>query len=158
MKTATVHELKDELQHIPPAKVLDLCVRLAKFKKDNKELLTYLLFEAHDVPGYTEQVKQQMDEAFTALNTSQVYLAKKTLRKTLRIANKHIKYMGSKQSEAELLIHFCTLMQSSGLPIKKHKILHNLYQQQLGKIEKALAGLHEDIQYDYRRMMKTLPL
>jgi hypothetical protein len=158
MKTATVHELKDELQHLPPAKVLDLCVRLAKFKKENKELLTYLLFEAHNEPGYTTEVKQQMDEAFTAINTSQVYLAKKTLRKTLRIANKHIKYMGSKQAEVELLIHFCTLMQSSGLPIKKHKVLTNLYQTQLARIEKSLSGLHEDIQYDYKRTVKTLPL
>jgi hypothetical protein len=156
MRTATVQELKEELQHLPPAKVLDLCVRLSKFKKDNKELLTYLLFEAHDLPGYIEQVKQQMDEALTDINTSQVYFAKKTLRKLLRIANRHIKYTASKQAEAELLIHFCTLMQSTGLPVHKHKVLNNLYQQQLIKIEKALAGLHEDIQYDYRRMMKGL--
>ena len=45
MKAATINELKQELQNIPPAKVTELCLRLARFKKENKELLTYLLFE-----------------------------------------------------------------------------------------------------------------
>ena len=48
MKASTVSELKEELKHLPPAQLLELCLRLARFKKENKELLTYLLFEAHD--------------------------------------------------------------------------------------------------------------
>ena len=41
MKPATVHQLKRELQTRTPDELLQLCLRLAKFKKENKELLTY---------------------------------------------------------------------------------------------------------------------
>lgn len=48
MKTATIAELKSELGNVPAPQLAELCIRLAKFKKENKELLTYLLFEAYD--------------------------------------------------------------------------------------------------------------
>ena len=44
MKAATLNELKHELSHLPAEELLDLCTRLARFKKENKELLTFLLF------------------------------------------------------------------------------------------------------------------
>src|SRR5476651_1909858 len=110
MKTATIQELKQELQGVAPTRLLDLCLRLAKFKKDNKELLTYLLFESHDEEAYINSVKELMDEGFTELPKATVYLTKKSLRKILRITNKYIRYSGSKQVEATLLIYFCRLM------------------------------------------------
>ena len=42
MKAATVKEIKTELENLSPAALLPLTLRLAKFKKENKELLTYL--------------------------------------------------------------------------------------------------------------------
>jgi hypothetical protein len=156
MKAASVHELKDELQQLPPKQLVELCLRLSRFKKENKELLTYLLFEAHDLPGYITLVKQQMDEAFEALNTSQIFLAKKTIRKTLRIANKHVRFTGSKQSEVELLIHFCTLLKGSGIQLHKSTAMLNLYNQQLKKVRKALESMHEEEQYDYLRVVEKL--
>lgn len=156
MKAATVHELKDELQQLPARQLVELCLRLSKFKKENKELLTYLLFEAHDLPAYITIVKQQMDEAFEALNTSQIFLAKKTIRKTLRIANKHIRFTGSKLAEVELLIHFCTLLQNGGINFRKSTAMLNLYQAQLKKIHTALKSMHEDEQYDYKREVEKL--
>lgn len=156
MKAASVHELKDELQQLPPKQLVELCLRLSRFKKENKELLTYLLFESHDLPGYITLVKQQMDEAFEALNTSQIFLAKKTIRKTLRIANKHVRFTGSKQSEVELLIHFCTLLKGSGIQLQKSTAMLNLYNQQLKKVRKALESMHEEEQYDYLRVVEKL--
>jgi hypothetical protein len=44
MKAATINEIKLELNTIAPAKLLDLCVRLAKYKKENKELLNVPAF------------------------------------------------------------------------------------------------------------------
>jgi hypothetical protein len=156
MKAATVHEIKDELQQLPAKQLMELCLRLSKFKKENKELLTYLLFEAHDLPAYITNVKQQMDEAFEALNASQIFLAKKTIRKTLRIANKHIRFTGSKLAELELLIHFCSLLQNSGINLAKSTAMLNLYQAQLKKVHAALKTLHEDEQYDYKRTIEKL--
>ena len=130
LKTATISELKQELQTLAPGRLLELCLRLTKYKKENKELLTYLLFEADDEQGYIVSVKQTIDEGFAELPKANLYLTKKSLRKTLRITNKFIKYTASKQVEAELLIYFCQQLKKSGIPIHKSNALGNLYQQQ----------------------------
>ncbi len=156
MKTATIQELKQELQGVAQAKLLDLCLRLAKFKKDNKELLTYLLFESHDEEAYISSVKELMDEGFTELPKATVYLTKKSLRKTLRITNKYIRYSGSKQVEAVLLIYFCRLMKESGIPFRKKAPLENIYEGQLKKVRSALEKLHEDLQFDYLKQVEAL--
>ncbi|MEP6465390.1 MAG: hypothetical protein ABJB05_03755 [Parafilimonas sp.] len=156
MKTASLAEIKLELQHLSAKEIMDVCLRLARFKKDNKELLAYLLFEAHNTEAYTAQVKEMVNENFKDVNTSNIYLAKKTLRKILRLINKHIKYVGSKQTEVELLIHFCAMLKDSGIAIHKNKALTNMYMQQLKKIKAAMSLLHEDIQYDFIKQTEAL--
>jgi len=156
LKTASLNELKSELTSLSPDEVLTLCMRLAKYKKDNKELLTYLLFEATDEQGYIEGVKSEIDQQLEEMNKSNVYLAKKSLRKTLRITNKYIKYSGSKQTEVELLIYFCKKMKITKLPISTNSVLNNLYQRQIQRIKKSLSTLHEDLQYDYKEDIESL--
>lgn len=158
MKTATVHELKQELQSVAPGRLLELCLRLAKFKKENKELLTYLLFESHNEEEYVTSVKLLIDEGFAELGSTNLYLTKKSLRKILRITNKYIRYTGSKQVEATLLIYFSAKLKSSRIPVQKSTVLANLYQQQLKKIEAAVQTLHEDLQYDYQKEVDALQL
>jgi hypothetical protein len=156
MKTATLSELKKELNTISPKQLLNLCMRLAKYKKDNKELLTYLLFEAENEQAYVKGIKLQMDEQFSEMNKSNNYLAKKGLRKILRSTNKFIKYSDSKETEAELLLYFCSKVKKSGIRIDSNTVLNNLYQQQLKKIDKVLSSLHEDLQYDYKKELERL--
>jgi hypothetical protein len=158
MKTATIHELKQELQEVAPARLLELCLRLAKFKKENKELLTYLLFESHDEEAYISSIKEVIDKGFDELPSGSMYLVKKSLRKILRITNKYVRYTGSKQAEAVLLIYFCRKMKEAGIDIQKSTVLTNLYQQQLKKIGMAIESLHEDLQYDYRQEAAGLQL
>jgi hypothetical protein len=156
MKTATVHELKQELQEVSHSRLLELCLRLARFKKENKELLTYLLFESHDEESYINSVKLVIDEGFDTLPAGGAYIQKKSLRKVLRITNKYIRYTGSKQAEAALLLYFCTRMRGAGIDIEKSTVLTNLYSQQLKKIDAALNTLHEDLQYDFRKELEAL--
>jgi hypothetical protein len=156
MKAATLSELKNELHTIAPAQVLELCLHLAKYKKENKELLSYLLFDAGDENTYINNVKDEIDEQLLNLNRSSLYLAKKTLRKILRTTNKHIRYSGNKRTEADLLIYFCKKLKGSGVPLHKSVALTNLYQRQIQKIKKALSTLHEDLQYDYQEELKGL--
>ncbi len=140
-----------------PAKELgDLCLKLARYKKENKELLSYLLFESHNADTYTNNIKENMDESFKDINIRNLYLAKKTLRKILRQANKYIKYTYSKQTEVEVLIHFCFLLKAAGIILHKNKAINNMYQQQLKKIKAALAALHEDIQFDFIKQLEQL--
>ena len=156
MKAATINELKLELQNITPVKITELCLRLARFKKENKELLTYLLFEAHDTTAYIENVKAAMDNQFEDINKSNVYFIKKTLRKILRTANKYSRYSGLANVEIELLLYFCTRMKELNIPINKNPVLINIYNNQLKKITKTVATLHEDLQYDYLREINRL--
>ena len=156
MKTAGISELKQELQCRTANEITELCLRLARFKKDNKELLAYLLFESHDTEAYTASVQEMISELFKEVHTTHLYFAKKQLRSILRQTNKHIKYTGNKQTEAVLLIHFCSLLQASGIPLQKSTALGNMYQQQIKKIKAATATLHEDLQYDLVKAMKDL--
>jgi len=156
MKAATVHEIKKELEGLDPESTQALCLRLARFKKDNKELLTYLLFEAHDEAGYVESVKREITEQFQEIPNLTVYYVKKSLRRILRMVNKQIKYSGLPATELALRIHFCQQIKESTIPIDKSAVLVNLYQQQLKKIDLVLGKLPEDLQYDYHSEIKNL--
>lgn len=158
MKPASVNEIKQKLKETDKKDLIEICQRLARFKRENKELLTFLLFEEDDLPNYIKNVKEEIDEGFSQTNVSNVYFAKKTIRKVLRIANKHIRYTGSKTAEAEILLHYLTNFKGLNLSWQKSTALVNLYKSQLKKIENAIASMHEDLQYDYRRELARLQL
>jgi len=156
MKAASVHELKSELTNTSQPQLVDLCVRLAKFKKENKELLTYLLFEAFDEEAYIENIKQEMKEHFEEINKTNVYFIKKSLRKILRLTNKYIRYAGSTETEVRLLLFFCTTIKASGIPVETNPVIKNIYQNQIKKISRSIATLHEDLQYEYIKELDLL--
>lgn len=156
MKAASIHEIKQELQALPPSQLTELCLRLARFKKDNKELLTYLLFEASDETGYAASIKKDIDSEFEGLPKPNLYLTKKSLRKVLRVTTKQIRYTASPQTEVEVLTHFLRKVRQSGIAYKDSPVLVNLYKQQLKKIRTVIDSLHEDLQRDYRRELQSL--
>jgi len=156
MKTASLHEIKTELQSLDPDTLAGLCLRLVKYKKENKELLTYLLFESHHEQNYIESVKSEVDELFTTLPPQNLYLIKKVLRKILRFVNRQVKYSGIKQTEIELRIYFCSKVKEAHIPLTAGTVLFNLYQQQLTKITTTLAKLPEDLQFDYEQDIEKI--
>jgi hypothetical protein len=156
MKAATIHELKLELTNTPAEQLAELCVRLAKFKKENKELLTYLLFESFDEQAYIENIKTDMQQQFEEMNTSSLYFVKKSLRKILRTLSKYIRYTGSAEAEVKLILFFCTTLKNSGIPIEKNPVIKNMFQNQLKKISKTIATMHEDLQYEYTKELEQL--
>ncbi|HRG01056.1 MAG TPA: hypothetical protein PKZ75_08070 [Bacteroidia bacterium] len=150
MKTSTVSELKKELVELPQKQLVDLCLHLAKYKKDNKEFLDYLLFQSHDKSSFVNAVKTEIDEHFEELKTqTNLYYVKKSLRKLLRLITKYCKYIADKALAAELHIYFCRKMKTSDIPYHKSQLLINMYEQQLKKINTLIKGLHEDLQQDY---------
>jgi|SRR5215212_3641071 len=156
MKIASVSEIKQELTHASQKELVAVCLQLVKYKKDNKELITYLLFESHDLQTYIETLKKEMDEQFAEINTSNLYYVKKTLRKILRIANKYIRYTGSKEAEVEVRLHFCKSLKNSGIRFQKSTVLNNIYNAQIKKINTCVATFHEDLQYEYLRQVEKL--
>jgi len=156
MKAASVSDIKKELKERSSAEVLELCLRLVRYKKENKELLTFLLFEASDIDGFLQSVKEEIKESMREVNTSNLYFAKKSLRKILRSTNKYIKYASSKTVEAELLIFYCQQLKQSSIPYKKSTALVKLFEGQLKKAQLAVTALHEDLQYEYQKEIEAI--
>ncbi len=156
METASLSEIKKELKTIAPEQLQELCLKLAKYKKENKELLNYLLFEAINEQAFIQNVKDEIDEQFKQLNKNSFYLAKKTLRKVLKTTDKYIKFSGSKETEIELLIYFCQKMKKSGLSLRSSRVVLNMYERRVERIKKVLSMLHEDLQFDYEEAVELL--
>ncbi len=156
MKIASIAVIKRELKELSHDDLVAVCLRLSKSKKETKELLNYLLFEESDEEEYVKAVKEDITTGFETINTSSFYLAKKTIRKVLRITNKHIKFSANKESEVELLIDFCTKFNALDLPMAQSKVMMNLYANVLKKVTKAIATLHEDLQFDYQEQVDEL--
>ncbi len=157
MKAATAQELKQELSRQSPARLLELCQRLIRFKKENKELLTYLLFDEQDEEAYIQSIKSDMDVLFAEIDYSNnLYLIKKSVRKILRTVAKHIRYSGQEITEAELLLYFCQKLKASGIPLQNSIALSNILSAQVKKLNKLIPSLHEDLQHDYSRALEKL--
>lgn len=156
MKTATLKELKSALQDLSEPELLAVCLRLARYRSDNKELLTYLLYEAANESDYASSVKDEIDREFEQLPAGNVYYIKKTLRKILRFVNRHIRYSGIAITEIELRIHFCRKMKEARIPMHTGTVLHNIFQQQIMRIKKLLASLPDDVRTDYDGDMRFL--
>lgn len=156
MQAASLAEIKRELKSKDQEELMQLCLRLGRFKKDNKELLTYLLFEAADEDAYISSIKSYIQDSFEEINTSNLYYSKKGLRKVMRNVTKMIRYSGNKQTEVEVLIHFCSVLKQSSIEIDKSVQLTKLYDRQMEKIKKALSHLHEDLQADYEWELDSL--
>lgn len=155
MKAASVKEIKSALENVSPKELLDICIRLIKFKKENKELATYILFDETDEPGYVANVKASLDLLFDDVHKTNVYFAKKTLRKIVRVANKFIKYSNNATTEVEVLLFVAEKMRKINLEMSKSTALENIYLSLNKKINKAIMLLHEDLQYDYMRQLNT---
>jgi len=156
METARLSDIKRALSTLTHKEIMNICVRLARYRKENKELTSYLIFDADDHGLFIKQVKAEIDHQFSQMNLSSIYLAKKTVRKVLSTTNKYIKFSGSKQIEVELLLHFCQRLKNSGLPYREYTVTENLYNRQLLKIKSAILSLHEDLQFDYGKILEKL--
>ncbi|MEN8704243.1 MAG: hypothetical protein ABF286_08775, partial [Polaribacter sp.] len=105
MKASTIKQLKDELSHKTAQELKDLCLQLARFKVENKELLTYLLFEANDEDQYIVNCKTFIDTQFVEIGTNNAYYVRKKIRKILTSTKKLIRFSKKKDTEAQILLH-----------------------------------------------------
>ncbi|MBA3680022.1 MAG: hypothetical protein H0W73_02360 [Bacteroidetes bacterium] len=150
MKAAGISDIKKELEHLSAKDLMDLCISLAKYKKDNKEYLGYLLFEAHNKTQFIKEVKEELDTHFEALKSqSNLYYVKKSLRKILRIISKYAKYTDDKGLNAELYIYFCLKLKNSGIPYHKSQMIVNIMEGTVKKINTLISTLHPDLQNDF---------
>jgi len=158
MKAVSVKEIKTALHHCSHDEIMELCLHLSKFKKENKELLTYLLFESENEENFINSVKLEIDEQFELINTRTYYFIKKSVRKILRIIKKYIRYSKLPETEVNLLLYFCEKLQNFKPSIHKNTVLVNIYKRELNAAKKKTLMLHEDLQYDYNISINRLSI
>ena len=152
MKAARISELKKELAKLDHDELFDVCVRLAKFKVESKELLTYLLMKADDEIGYADELCDEID---ANLNTPG-RIHKKTLRKIVRWMDKSLRFSGDKETELQVRIHFCRRIKEKRIRFGGCRVSENMYATQLRKIDKAIEKVHPDLQFDYNHQLSEI--
>ena len=156
MKAASAKEIKDALQDLPQSELLALCLRLSRFKKENKELLTYLLFEAADEENYAVELKNFIDNEFEILPERSAYLAKKSIRRIIRSVNRFLKYTDVKTTAVDVLICLCKQLRKQARIYKESIAVQKIYKSHLKKVETIISTLHEDLQFDYEKELEDL--
>ncbi len=148
VKAYGLADIKKELQFHDKSYLIELCLRLGRFKKENKELLAYLLFDADNERGFIENVIAENGFMFSQLPSNNYQMAK-CMRKILRLLAKYVKFMGSKEAEIEFLLCFCHNYIQYADRRGTYKPMRLIFTRQLEKIVKAIEKLHEDLQFDY---------
>tara|TARA_Y200000002_G_scaffold194672_1_gene160845 strand:+ start:148 stop:627 length:480 start_codon:yes stop_codon:yes gene_type:complete len=156
MKAAGVKAIKDDLKLRSKEELEELCLKLSKFKKENKELITYLLFEASDENYFIKNIKEEISLGFNDVNRNSYYYVKKSIRKILRNTKKNIRYSKKKQTEIELLLFFCEKLKSFSPSIAKSIPLTRIFDREIERVKKLVQSLHEDLQYDYNLEIETI--
>lgn len=156
MKTSSIHDIQKELKTYTSKEVLEFCIRLAKYKKENKELLSYLMFHAGNEKLYIQGIKEQLTVLFEEINKQTAYTTKKGLQKIVRTMNRFIKYSTHKTTELELRIFFCQKVKSERINLHASAVILNLYEREKHKIISCVEKLHEDFQYDFQQEIDAL--
>lgn len=156
MKASSISQIKKELKYASKEELIEIVLQIGKYKVENKELLSYLLFDSSDEQGYIDKIKVYMDFQFEIINRENYYFIKKSVRKILRVTKRFIKYSKNIETETTLLIHFCKNLEEMDPSYKCNQVLSNMYFRQLSLIEKNLEKMHEDLSYDFRREVDLL--
>ncbi|MBB5394530.1 hypothetical protein [Mucilaginibacter sp. AK015] len=153
--TYSLQQIKKELQHLPSEQLAELCLRLVRYKKENKELLAYLMFESDNEQDFIESVKAEAGFMFSQL-PSQSYFTAKGLRKILKMLTKYTKFVGNKTAEIELLLNFCQNYLQYVIKQTSHKPIRLILIRQVEKVRASIGKLHEDLQFDYSQEYNNL--
>lgn len=160
MDTASIKQLKDTLSTLGREELTRLLLRIVKFKKENKELLTFLLFEADDLDAYVYEISLEIKDEFENYRLKTAYYKRKGCRRILRVLKKYIKYAADKEVEVRLLLAYVTMVAESKTFISD-KVIQKIAFRQLLLAEKSIVKLHEDLQYEYKlefeELMQRIP-
>jgi len=155
MDTASIKQLKDTLSTLGREELTGLLLRMVKFKKENKELLTFLLFEADDLDAYVYEISQEIKDEFENYRLKTAYYKRKGCRRILRILKKYIKYAADKEVEVRLLLAYVSMVAESKTFITD-RVIQKIAFRQLLLAEKSIVKLHEDLQYEYKIELEDL--
>jgi hypothetical protein len=149
MEIPSLAQLKKDLSYLSEKELINLITDLAKFSRENKSFLYFKLNERDQPNLFVDAVKEELDEAFQMANTRHYNVAKKAAQGIRRKLNKSLKLSKNKADQAELILYFCEQMKKYDYQRHHHPVIDNLFKVQIGKVQKLIAGLHEDLQSDF---------
>ncbi|MAJ31248.1 MAG: hypothetical protein CMC18_01145 [Flavobacteriaceae bacterium] len=155
MDTASIKQLKDTLSTLGREELIGLLLRMVKFKKENKELLTFLLFEVDDLDTYVYEITLEIKEEFENYRLKTAYYKRKGCRRILRVLKKYIKYAADKEVEVRLLLAYVSIAADFETYIND-RVIQKIAFRQLLLAEKSILKLHEDLQYEYKLELEEL--
>lgn len=156
MEIPSLAQLKKDLSYLPEKELIILITDLAKFSRENKAFLYFKLNERDQPNLFVDAVKEELDEAFQIANTRNYHVAKKSAQSIRRKLNKSLKLSKNKADQAELILYFCEQMKEYGYLRHGHPVIDNLYRMQIGKAQKLISSLHEDLQSDFSYRIEEL--
>lgn len=155
MKANSLKEIKTELTEKNKAELIQLCIKLVKLRKENKEMLSFLLFGAENVQSYIDDLKILLQNEFTLLNFP-ARQKLKHIRKTLRTLKKHIRYIEHLESEIHLRLWFCQTLIDNCSHAEIRGAYQKLIQSEIRQIENKIPKLHEDLIFDSRQELEEI--
>lgn len=156
MKDYSLADLKKELKHFSKEEIAQWYLDLVKFKKVNKGFASFQVFHSSSEEKFIEEVKSDVSELFQEINHENAYYVKKCLQKINRQLTIVLSYPLEDVSKIDLCIHFLEEFNSHVPQKKRHTVILNIYLRVLTKLEKWIAKLHEDLQFDYESKMSDL--
>jgi len=148
-KTPSIAVLKKELSYRSEQEIIDFCVTLIKFNRENKELLNYLLIDEVEKEVFLNEIKITISANFLDINFRSYHILRKSVRKILKLTKKYIKLINEPIKELTLLIHFNQELISCLPKLKNYPSIENYFISNIKKMESIVAKLHPDLQYDY---------
>ncbi len=155
LESPKLAELKKELNFLSAPELKEICLRLAKYKTENKELLQYLLFFSDNKEEYVDHVKAIIVNEFDDLHPS-IYSATKQIRKLLRTCNKHIKFLATKHLEVEIVIAFCKEFIKHPIVNANQRATFMVLVSQLKRLIRLIPKLENDLKFDYQTQFDDL--
>lgn len=155
---ASIPEIRKELKYLSKDELESLCLKLAKYKVVNKELMAYQLFESSDEDSFIETIKEDISAQFKEINRNHYYYIKKSVRKILRYTKKYIQFSKQKETEIALLMHFLNCMNHMSPSYTRNSVLSGIYDRERLNLKKCISSVHEDLQLDFRNDFERLSL
>lgn len=157
MEKISINIIKKELQELSQKQLVDICIQLAKARKENKEQLDFLLLKSHHISQYELELKAEIDAQFEMFTHYKYYQLIKPLKAYVKSVLKQISYSKNPSFELEIIIYLCKqfFRFSDDESIWFYKI-NIIYDSLARKIEPRFKKLHEDEQFDYRVKLEEI--
>ena len=149
MKAESISTIRKEVQSLDRDEILAILIKIIRYSTINKELASYLLYYAQFDDLFVSEVNKEIADSFSEIETRSAYIAKKSIRKTVRILNKYVRFSNSKKVEIEIRLFFCRQFLHGYFHKLHDDPLLNIYLREVEKIKKVIGALHEDLQSDY---------